>query len=164
VPRSDREALETGAGTVGGIERRFKMIRQLSDDEKTALLLRRRLGRLGCTVDGIPYVVPINYVFDGENIYSHSLPGTKIDALRMNPNACLQVDEISDEFHWQSVMAVGEYEEITGDDERFLALAQLLAGLPSLTPVESFHDHAPAPGRAVVFRIRIREISGVGEW
>jgi len=112
----------------------------------------------------IPYVVPINYVFDGESIVSHSLPGTKIDALRINPTACLQVDEISDQFHWQSVIVVGDYEEITTDDERFLALSQLLAGLPGLTPVESFHDHSPAPGRAVVFRIRIREISGVGEW
>ena len=140
------------------------MIRRLSDEEKAALLSRRHLGRLGCIVGAAPYVVPINYVFDGENIYSHSLPGTKIDALRMNPNACLQVDEISDEFHWQSVIVLGEYDEITGDDDRFLALAQLLAGLPGLTPVESFHDHAPAAGRAVVFRIRIREISGVGEW
>ena len=119
------------------------MIRRLSDDEKTALLLRRRLGRLGCTVDGFPYVVPINYVFDGENIYSHSLPGTKIDALRMNPNACLQVDEISDEFHWQSVMAVGDYEEITSDDERDIVLIKLLARLPRLTPVENYLSRLP---------------------
>jgi uncharacterized protein len=107
--------------------------------------------------------VPVNYVFDGQNIYSHSLPGTKIDALRLNPAACLQVDEIDDEFHWQSVMAVGDYEEITSDDERDIVLAKLLAHLPRLTPVESFHDHVPSQSSAVVFRIRIREISGVCE-
>jgi nitroimidazol reductase NimA-like FMN-containing flavoprotein (pyridoxamine 5'-phosphate oxidase superfamily) len=139
------------------------MLRRLSDDEKTALLLRQRLGRLGCVVGGVPYVVPINYVFDGENVYSHSLPGTKIDALRLNPGACLQVDEIRDEFHWQSVMVVGEYQEIASDQERDIVLAKLLARLPSLTPVESFHEHdAPQPA-PVVFQIRIREISGVRE-
>src|SRR5262249_33579945 len=130
---------------------------------RTALLARRRVGRLGCIADGVPYVVPINYVFDGENIYSHSLAGTKIDALRLNPAACLQVDEIGDEFHWQSVMVVGDYEEITSKDERDRLLAKLLARLPSLTPVESFHDHGPQPPSAIVFRIKIREISGVSE-
>jgi nitroimidazol reductase NimA-like FMN-containing flavoprotein (pyridoxamine 5'-phosphate oxidase superfamily) len=139
------------------------MIKSLNDEEKTALLMRRRLGRLGCTVAGAPYVVPINYVFDGDNIYSHSLPGTKIEALRLNSAACLQVDEISDEFHWQSVMVVGEYQEITSQDEREIVLTKLLARLPSLTPVESFHDHDPAQPSAVVFRIKIREISGVSE-
>ena len=139
------------------------MIRRLSDEEKAALLSRRRLGRLGCIVGAAPYVVPINYVFDGENIYSHSLPGTKIDALRLNPTACIQIDEIADEFHWQSVMVLGEYEEITSDQERDAVLARLLARLPSLTPVESFHDHGPAQPAAVVFRIRVRDISGVSE-
>ena len=139
------------------------MITQLSEQEKESLLLRQHLGRLGCIVGGIPYVVPIYYVFDGQDIYSHSLPGTKIDALRLNTAACLQVDEIIDEFHWQSVMAVGDYEEITSDDERGIVLAKLLARLPCLTPVESFHDYGPAQLATVVFRIRFREIIGVGE-
>ena len=60
-------------------------------------------------------------------------------------------------------MVVGEYQEITSQDEREIVLTKLLARLPSLTPVESFHDHDPAQPSAVVFRIKIREISGVSE-
>ena len=70
------------------------MITHLTADEARALLASRRVGRLGCVYEGGPYVVPINYVLDGESIYTHSLPGQKIEALRANPKACLQVDEI----------------------------------------------------------------------
>jgi nitroimidazol reductase NimA-like FMN-containing flavoprotein (pyridoxamine 5'-phosphate oxidase superfamily) len=139
------------------------MIRPLGEQEKTSLLKRQRLARLGCTVSGSPYVVPINYVFDGENIYSHSLPGTKINALRLNPVACVQVDEIVDDFHWQSVMAVGDYEEITDAREREAVLALLLARLPHMTPVESFHDNQAARPATLVFRIKIKELRGVAE-
>jgi nitroimidazol reductase NimA-like FMN-containing flavoprotein (pyridoxamine 5'-phosphate oxidase superfamily) len=139
------------------------MIRPLTEEEKTALLKRQRLGRLACIVGGSPYVVPINYVFDGTSIYSHSLPGTKIDALRLNPAACVQVDEIADDFHWASVMAIGDYEEITNATERETALDMLLARLPHLTPVESFHRNQTAEPSTLVFRVRIRELRGVAE-
>src|SRR5262245_1384454 len=43
-------------------------------------------------------VVPVNYLFDGEFIYIHSLPGRKIDVLRANPNACMQVDAVEDSY------------------------------------------------------------------
>ncbi|HUK91370.1 MAG TPA: pyridoxamine 5'-phosphate oxidase family protein [Blastocatellia bacterium] len=145
------------------------MIKPLNGEQKTALLSRRRVGRLGCIVAGAPYVVPVNYVFDGENIYSHSLPGTKIAALRQNPAACVQVDDLVDEFHWQSVMAVGDYQEITSERERDSVLSKLLARLPGLTPVESTEGPVEklqeAQGRhPVVYRIKIREVSGVGEF
>ena len=72
------------------------MIKHLSNEEARALLGECRIGRLGCVDDGGPYVVPVNYVFHDDSIYVHSLPGRKIKALRENPRACLQVDEIKD--------------------------------------------------------------------
>jgi len=64
-------------------------------------VVRRRRFAVGiplthrCIAAGWPYVVPVNYFFDGKDIYIHSLPGKKLDALRANPRACLQVDEIT---------------------------------------------------------------------
>src|SRR5437870_7028643 len=52
------------------------------------------------------------YDTDDERIYSHSLPGRKINALRSHPRACLQVDEMTDDLHWRSVIAFGNFEEI----------------------------------------------------
>lgn len=141
------------------------MITMLSRDESFALLRGRRLGRLGCIADGEPYVVPVNYVFDGEtgSAVSHSLPGRKIEAMRENQRVCLQVDDIRDQLNWGSVIAYGTYEEITRPPERERALGLLLSLFPELTPVESLvavDAGAPAP---VVFRLKIDRVTGVRE-
>ncbi|NMS24947.1 pyridoxamine 5'-phosphate oxidase family protein, partial [Vibrio parahaemolyticus] len=51
------------------------MIAKLSEEEAQELLQRNELGRLGCIVDDRPYVVPVNYLYDGDSVYIHSLPG-----------------------------------------------------------------------------------------
>lgn len=53
------------------------MIGQMTGTEARDLLCRRNLGRIGCCEGGNPYVAPVNYFCDGENIYWHSLPGRK---------------------------------------------------------------------------------------
>ena len=98
------------------------MIKSLNQDQSLELLRKERIGRLGCISEGEPYVVPVNYVFDGECAYLHSLPGQKIEAMRSEPRVCLQVDEIEDELNWKSVLAYGTYEEITNRRERAEAL------------------------------------------
>lgn len=45
------------------------------------LLRNTTMGRLGCIANKIPYVVPVNYCFDGQNILIHSHPGLKIEEL-----------------------------------------------------------------------------------
>lgn len=139
------------------------MIKNLNQDQARELLRRERIGRLGCIADDEPYIVPVNYVFDGECAYLHSLPGQKIDAMRIHPRVCLQVDQIEDELSWKSVLAFGTYEEITDREERAKALNHLLSRFSRLTPVESFiavDADAPAP---IVFRIRVSRLTGICE-
>ena len=138
-------------------------MRLLSEDRARALLSERRVGRLGCVDNGEPYVVPINYVFDDGTIYSHSLPGRKIDALRAHPRACLQVDEIEDDFNWRSVLAYGDFEEIRLPDDRRAVLRKLLERFPLLTPVESVMAQDASALDSIAFRIRIDHITGVAE-
>ena len=135
------------------------MITQLGLQESREVLSQQRLGRLGCCLDGEPYVVPVNYLFEDDYIYVHSLPGRKIKLLRANPRACLQVDHIEDTFNWRSVIVTGSYEEMTEAQERERRLAALLRHLPHLTPVES--QMKPGPEQAILFRIRIEGITGV---
>jgi len=139
------------------------MITRLHQEESRTLLREGNLARLGCVVAGEPYVVPVHYLFDDDCIYIHSLPGRKITALRAHPRACLQVDEIKDEFHWRSVLAFGSYEEITDADERERALNHLFARLPHFTPVESAMTQVAGTPETIVFRIRIDAITGVSE-
>ena len=138
------------------------MITKLSQEEALALLSGSRVGRLGCVYEGGPYVVPINYVLDGESLYVHSLPGRKLEALRANPRACLQVDKVIDAYHWRSAIAFGTFEEVTDPKERDQAVRTLLRSFPNLTPVESVPVH-DGQSSVIIFRIRVREITGVGE-
>jgi len=138
------------------------MITPLNQDEGRALLSEGRLGRLGCVVGNGPYVVPVNYVFDGENIYIHSLLGRKVAALRSNPRACLQVDQVVDDYHWRSVIAFGVYGEVTDGAEHDQAVGKLLARFPQLTPVESVPVH-DGQSSVILFRIHVEEVTGVAE-
>ena len=58
-----------------------------------------------------------------------SLPGRKVSALRTNTRACLQVDEVVDEYHWRSAVAFGVYREINAGPERDRAVRLLLGAL-----------------------------------
>src|SRR5262250_1813226 len=113
------------------------MIRPLSESEARELLSRSRTGRLGCVVEDGPYVVPVNYILHDDKIYIHSLLGRKIKALRANPRACLQVDDIRTDYDWRSAIAFGRYEEVTEEGERRWVVRRLLSRFPQLTPVES---------------------------
>ena len=101
------------------------MLRELDNNQIEALLKDQLIGRLGCHSAGITYIVPVNYVYDGTNIYCHSAKGMKIDMMRQNPEICFEVDKIKDMTDWQSVIAWGRFEEITGIAEQQKVLQQL---------------------------------------
>lgn len=139
------------------------MTRTLTDAEARKLIAGGKVGRLGCIANGEPYVVPINYLYWDDSIYSHSLPGQKIEALRAQPRACFQIDEIQDDFAWQSVIAYGDFEEIRVPSDRTLVLNKLLARFPQLTPVESVMARDGGSPENIVFRIRLDRVTGVAE-
>lgn len=139
------------------------MTRTLSEAEAHELIGAGRIGHLGCIVKGEPYVVPINYLVEDGVIYSHSLPGRKIRALRVHPRACLQVEQIRDDFHWRSAIAFGHFEEIQDELERAQVLRKLLTRFPLLTPVESRVMQDAAPPEVVVYRLGIDRVTGVAE-
>ena len=139
------------------------MMKMLSDDEARKLFQLARVARLGCIVNGEPYVVPINCHLEDDYLYSHSLPGLKISGLRENPRACVQVDEIESDLRWRSVIAFGKFEEITKANERHDVLTKLLKKFPLLTPVESEVALDGAAQEVIVFKIRIERLTGVSE-
>jgi len=139
------------------------MMTMLDSQQAHEVLESARVARLGCIVDGQPYIVPINYNFEGGSIYSHSLPGLKIAGLRKNPRACIQVDHIESDFRWRSAMAFGTFEEITKPEERSDILNKLFARFPMLTPVEDAIAGDGYSSEVVVFRIKIDRVSGVSE-
>jgi uncharacterized protein len=143
------------------------MLGKLDNAQIDDFLRSEVIGRIGCHYDGLTYVVPITYVFDGEFIYAHTSEGMKIDMMRQNPNVCFEVDKIENMGNWQSVIVWGVFEELQGYDAR-LAMQKLITRmLPLITSVTSQPTHGieahqlETDGhKAVVYRIRIIEKTG----
>ncbi len=138
-------------------------MKMLSNEAARHLFHEARVVRLGCSVNGEPYVVPINCHLEGDYLYSHSLYGLKISGLRENPRACVQVDEIESDLRWKSAMAFGKFEEVTKSSERADILTKLLRKFPMLTPVESAIAIDGSSQEVIVFKIRIERLTGVSE-
>jgi nitroimidazol reductase NimA-like FMN-containing flavoprotein (pyridoxamine 5'-phosphate oxidase superfamily) len=139
------------------------MSRLLTDTETLELISSNTIGHLGCVVNDEPYVVPINYIFEEGSIYSHSLPGLKVEAMRAKSRVCLQVEQVESEFDWRSAIVFGEFEEIRISEDRTKVLRKLLARFPFLTPVESTMAADANSPESVVYRIVIERVSGVAE-
>ncbi|HZH30983.1 MAG TPA: pyridoxamine 5'-phosphate oxidase family protein [Pyrinomonadaceae bacterium] len=131
-------------------------------EEKNALLLRAQYGHLGCTRDGHPYVVPMHYAFDGQDIYFFTTEGTKTEFIAANHEVCFQVEQVLDSSNWQSVMVVGEARRITQPDESEYAMRVLTERNRTLTPARNKTDIGAwhRPSHAAIYRVRPNAIYG----
>ncbi len=89
------------------------LINTMTETECRAFLERTSIGRLGCSLDNQPYVVPICFAYEPDSIYIFSTLGQKIEWMRVNPKVCIQIDEIADQSRWISVVLNGRYQELT---------------------------------------------------
>ena len=85
---------------------------EISNQECGELLKRVSIGRLGCSLDNQPYVVPVAFSYEPDCVYVFSTVGKKIKWMRQNPKVCLQVDEIGNRSNWLSVIVTGTYLEL----------------------------------------------------
>src|SRR5689334_3479911 len=92
-------------------------ILELTNKECIEVLTRLRLGRLACSRDDQPYLVPIYFAYHGAHLYSFATRGQKIDWMRTNPLVCVEVDDIVNREDWWSVIIQGRYEELLDTPE-----------------------------------------------
>jgi len=92
----------------------------LNEKECINLLLDNYIGQLAYIYKDRPFIVPITYYFDGENIFiiGYSTEGHKTMAMRKNNNVSLQVSEIANIDNWSSVLAHGFFNELSGSDAK----------------------------------------------
>jgi nitroimidazol reductase NimA-like FMN-containing flavoprotein (pyridoxamine 5'-phosphate oxidase superfamily) len=128
------------------------LIQHLEPERIEALLSGEIVGRIACNAPGErPYLVPLAYAYDGESIYAVSGPGRKIELMRADPRISFEVDRVETSDTWQSVVAEGDYEEVTDADEIQMAVA-LLEGATGVPVVMGDHS--------IVFRLRLTTKSG----
>ncbi|MFY9910352.1 MAG: pyridoxamine 5'-phosphate oxidase family protein [Candidatus Sulfotelmatobacter sp.] len=88
------------------------LITRMTPDQCRQLLSRASVGRLGCSHNDQPYVLPVYLASDGDFIYVFSTYGKKIEWMRANPKVCLQMDEATGPADWSSVIVNGYYQEL----------------------------------------------------
>jgi uncharacterized protein len=131
-------------------------------EEMKALLRAVGFGHLGCARDNRPYVVPMHYAYDGENVYFFTTEGMKTGYIDENPTVCLQVEEVQDAAHWRSVMATGRAERLTKTEEVEHAMQLVTRSNPSLSPALNL-TQLDAWGRAnqiALYRLRPEILDG----
>jgi len=84
----------------------------ISQEECSEVLQRVSIGRLACSLNDQPYVVPVAFSYEPDCIYIFSTFGKKIEWMRKNPKVCLQADEIGNRSNWTSVIVTGTYLEL----------------------------------------------------
>jgi nitroimidazol reductase NimA-like FMN-containing flavoprotein (pyridoxamine 5'-phosphate oxidase superfamily) len=100
----------------------------ISRQECSQVLKRVSIGRLACSSDDQPYIVPVAFSYEADCIYIFSTLGQKIKWMRQNPKVCLQADEIAKRSNWLSIIVTGTYVELDRPHhtaEREHALEQL---------------------------------------
>lgn len=95
------------------------VITEMTEEECRAFLAGTSFGRLGCSREDQPYVLPIYFAYELDFIYVLSTLGQKNEWMRANPKVCLEVDEIVNQSVWTSVIAMGRYQELP--EPRFTA-------------------------------------------
>jgi nitroimidazol reductase NimA-like FMN-containing flavoprotein (pyridoxamine 5'-phosphate oxidase superfamily) len=142
--------------------------REITDRaELRRILDEAQVVRLAMSDENRPYVVPLTFALDGEDIVLHSARvGQKIAILRRNPAVCFEVEErvevkvgpspCETGMRFRSVIGRGvvEFVEDAAERARMLALFGSRYGAPNRPlPVSEVE-------RTAVLRIRVSELTG----
>lgn len=139
------------------------LIHEMTEDECVVALERASFGRLACARGDDPYIVPIYFSYDSRHLYSVTTLGQKIEWMRSNPLACVEIDERTSHYHWMSVVAFGRYEELPDTPSYGHARAHALEVLQKRTLwwepacVSTEKREQPSP---IYYRIRIEQMTG----
>jgi len=140
--------------------------KELDQESSLELLKNSTFGRLACSLENQPYIVPFNFAFDTkEHIYGFSTLGQKILWMRKNPRVCVEVEDITSPNDWTTLVIFGEYEELSGSSE-LVKLRDYAHELLSSRPMwwkPAYLAGAFREGveeEPVYFRIKIGKVSG----
>jgi len=146
------------------------MLGELTKEQIARVLSDEVVGRIGCHANGRTYIVPVTYVFDGENVYGQAGPGMKIEIMRANPNVCFEVEQVDNLVNWRTVVGWGTFEELSGEEADEALQMFLRRLIPLITdehsqpshPLDAFatHQFGPKGWTGVIYRIRLQELHG----
>ncbi len=133
------------------------------------LLSNALVGRLGTCFDNIPYITPVNFVYDKDKIYFHSAhEGRKIENIKYNQQVCFEIDEIisiipdrrmpcGSTTEYKSIIIFGDIRIVVDSDERTSALNKLIEKYAPEAP--KLPQSSDAAKRTNVLAIDVKEMT-----
>ena len=141
--------------------------RKIKDRQQIdSIVNRATVCRLGMTDGKIPYIVPMNFGYDGRNLYFHSArEGRKIDLIRKNNNVCFEIDEepliIKSEKNcvwtakYTSVMGEGKAQLIDNSYDKLKSMDMIVSSYS-----EEIHDLSlKAMDKIIIIKLKIKKIT-----
>ncbi len=151
--------------------------RAMTQAEAEDILKTVKVGRLGMSRNGRPYVVPLYFAYDNRHIYFHCADtGLKIKFLHSNPSVCFEVDEhiatltapmaCNCDAAYRSVIVFGTARILTNLEEKVDAMrlitAKYIGGDKTTTIRSELVDkyRSPHGSKTVVVDIEIEQMTG----
>jgi len=149
------------------LRRRDKEIKNCQEVEE--LLSNALVGRLGTCSNNIPYITPVNFVYDKDKIYFHSAhEGRKIENIKYNQQVCFEIDEMisiipgrrmpcGSTTEYKSVILFGDIRVVVDTEEKTFALNELIRKYAPEAP--QLPRSSDAATRTNVLVIEVKEIT-----
>ncbi len=119
--------------------------------------------------EGKPYVIPMNFGFDGDYVYFHgSANGKKVDVLKNQNDVCIsfstdhELRYVNEEvacswsMKYRSVLVFGKAEFVTDQEEKIKCLNVIMNHYAS----REFEFNSPAVREVMVFKVRVEKMEG----
>lgn len=144
--------------------------KQVSDlDVLHSVINKATVCRIGLVKDDRPYVIPLNFGFDGSYLYFHSArSGEKVEILKMNNHVCVEFEQdisiIEDDkpcnwgARYLTVVIHGTAELVVDLVEKKFGLVQILEHYKAGGGQYSFTDEEIKP--VLVYKVVVEEIIG----
>jgi nitroimidazol reductase NimA-like FMN-containing flavoprotein (pyridoxamine 5'-phosphate oxidase superfamily) len=138
-------------------------------DELHRILDEALVIHLGMVDDGRPYVVPLNFAREGDELWLHcAAEGRKLRCLRERPNVCVEVERLIQvtsgpaacgnwTSHYESVIGFGTAAVVVDDESRRLGM-QAIMGKDSGRRDWEFVPETLA--KTVVVRVSVDSLTG----
>ncbi len=151
-----------------GLRRGEKEITDRAEVE--AVLREAEVGRLGTCVDRRPYIVPLNFAYQGGKIYFHGAgEGKKLRDIDENPQICFEVDTAEKmpaegpcdySYKYRSVIATGRARMLHDIVERAHALRVIVEKYAEGKGAEITLERIERFATLAVVEIEVEEMTG----
>ncbi|OHB47694.1 MAG: hypothetical protein A2106_03190 [Planctomycetes bacterium GWF2_40_8] len=137
-----------------------------NQEEVEEILSNALVGRLGTCLNNIPYITPVNFVYDKDKVYFHSaLEGRKIENINSNPNVCFEIDKVisiipgkqrpcASTTEYKSIIIFGDIQIVTDVKEKTFALNKLIEKYAPQSPKLSSSSGAITGTNVLVISIK----------